>query len=198
MNQSFIAALTFWSAFVFSIGPFWIATMDAARGTSFPRLYRHYLIYTLLGWLPVNFIIGFTVRTLGKLNEDLFTALYFVGAGVIFWLAYKVIAKTSASNGGFDFNWKTMCLISWTNPKVWLTIPPGYLAANFTDNTIANILIFFWIGFPLFLIGVYVWGMIGRQGARIAKGKIAYFNAALLGGFGLYLLYQGVMLISDS
>ena len=39
--------------------------------------------------------------------------------------------------------------------------------------------------------------MIGRQGAKIAKGKIGYINAALLVAFGLYLLYQGLQQVGN-
>jgi threonine/homoserine/homoserine lactone efflux protein len=88
-----------------------------------------------------------------------------------------------------------MVLVSWTNPKVWLTIPAGYLAANFTGNLPVDVLIFFFIGSPLFLAGVFIWGTIGRQGAKLAREKIGYFNAALLAAFGCYLLYQGVGLL---
>lgn len=198
MKESLIAAVTFWSAFAFSIGPFWIATMDAAKNNSFANLYKNYLIFLFLGWFPINFLIGILVGTIGKFNEDIYTVLYFVGSGVIFWLAYKVMNRSNVSSSGFEFNWKTMILISWTNPKVWLTIPAGYLAANFTGNLILDVILFFLISVPLFLSGVYIWGMIGRQGAKVAGSKMGYFNAALLAGFGCYLLYQGITLITAS
>jgi hypothetical protein len=195
LKESALAALTFWSAFAFSIGPFWIATMDAAKHTSFYTLYRNYLIYMFVGWLPINFFIGMVVGTVGKINEDIYTVMYFIGAGVIFWLAYRVMGKSGGDGKPFEFNWKTMVLVSWTNPKVWLTLPAGYLAANFTGNLPVDVLIFFFIGSPLFIAGVYIWGMIGRQGAKIARQKIGYFNAALLAGFAGYLLYQGFGLL---
>ena len=83
-----------------------------------------------------------------------------------------------------------MMLISWTNPKVWLTLPAGYLAANFTGNLLVDILLFFGLGLPFFFTGVYLWGMIGRQGAKVAKEKLAWFNAFLLVAFGCFLLYE--------
>ena len=54
-----------------------------------------------------------------------------------------------------------------------------------------NIIVFYALGIPLFLFGVYLWGVIGRQGAKIAKAKVGYFNACLLLLFALYLLYEG-------
>ncbi len=166
--------------------------MDAARTTSFFDLYRNYTIYVVVSWLPINMLVGFAVGTVGKLNEGLYTVLYFIGAFVIFWLAYKVLKSASSRGVGFQFSWQTMVLVSWTNPKVWLTLPAGYLAANFTGNLILDVFLFFVVGLPFFFAGVYLWGMIGRQGAKIAKGKLAWFNAFLLAGFGCYLLYQGL------
>ncbi len=196
MKESVIAALTFWSAFAFSIGPFWIATMQAAKSMSFASLYRNYIFYLFVGWLPINFLIGMTVGTVGKFHDDIYTVLYFIGAAVIFWFAWKITRSTPGETTDFKFGWKAMVLISWTNPKVWLTIPPGYLAANFTGNLVVDTLLFFFIGAPLFLVGVFVWGTIGRQGAKIAKDKLGYFNATLLAGFGFYLLYRGLQLVA--
>ncbi len=130
--------------------------MEGAKTMSFPSLYRHYIFYLFVGWMPINFLIGIMVGTVGQFNQDIYTILYFIGAGVIFWFAWKVTQSAPASSGGFEFKWKAMVLVSWTNPKVWLTIPPGYLAANFTGNLVVDTLLFFWIGVPLFLISVYV------------------------------------------
>ena len=185
------ASLAFWSAFVFSIGPFWIATMEAARSTSFAVLYRNYLIYSLVGWLPINMFLGITTGLVGRIDDRVYTVLYFVGAGVILWMAFKTLSRKPSGGAGFDFNWRTMTLVSWTNPKVYLTIPPGTLAANFTDSLTLNVFLFFLVGFPLFLVGVYLWGSIGRQGARLAPNRIGWINAALLAGFALYLLWEG-------
>jgi threonine/homoserine/homoserine lactone efflux protein len=198
MKEAIIATFVFWSAFVFSIGPFWIAVMDAARHTSFATLYKNYIIYSLVGWFPINALIGAIVGTIGVISEDIYTALYFVGAAVIFRLAWKTVAAKPGESEGFDFNWKMMTLLSWSNPKVWTTIPAGFLAATYTDSLAINIVVFFLIGTPLFLFGVYLWGMIGRQGAKIARDKVGYFNAALLTGFGIYLLYQGIQLVTVS
>jgi hypothetical protein len=194
LKEPVIATLIFWSAFVFSIGPFWIAVMAAAKDTSFAVLYRNYLIYMLVSWFPINAIIGVVVGTIGEINQNVYTALYFIGALVIFGLAYKTVSSSTESGAGFEFNWKLMAMVSWSNPKVWTTIPAGFLAATYTDSLIVNIVIFFLLGVPLFLFGVFLWGMIGRQGAKIAKGKINIFNAALLAGFGVYLLFQGIRL----
>ena len=195
MYEPVIATFVFWSTFVFTIGPYWIAIMDAARDTSFVVLYRNFLIYCLVSWFPLNAIIGLLVGTVGNIHEGMYTGLYFVGAMVIFYMAYKTAQNRAGTGKGFDFNWKMMALVSWSSPKVWTAIPAGFLAATYTSNLYVNIVIFFLVGMPLFLFGVYFWGMIGRQGARLAKGKIAVINALLLAGFGVYLLYRGFLLV---
>ena len=49
--------------------------MDAAKHTTFSTLYRNYLVYMFVGWLPINFFIGMMVGTVGKLNQDIYTGL---------------------------------------------------------------------------------------------------------------------------
>ncbi|MCY3770209.1 MAG: hypothetical protein OXG56_12725 [Gammaproteobacteria bacterium] len=195
MNEAILATFVFWSTFVFTIGPYWIGIMSAAKDTSFAVLYKNFLIYCLVSWFPLNAILGFIVGTVGNLHEGIYTGLYFVGAMVIFYLAYQTAQSRDGTGKGLDFNWKMMALVSWSSPKVWTTIPAGFLAATYTSNLYLNIVLFFLIGMPLFLFGVYFWGMIGRQGARLAKGKIAWVNAGLLAGFGVYLLYRGFLLV---
>lgn len=197
MKEAVIATLVFWSTFVFTVGAFWIATMEAAVHTSFKEIYKNYFVYLLVGWLPEIATIGLIVGLVGQFSPQLLTWLYFIGGGVIFYLAYRTVVSKASGNIKFEFNWKAMTLLSWTNPKVWLSIPAGFLAATYTDNLAINIALFYLLGLPLFVPGVYVWGMIGRQGAKIAKGKLSYFNAALLCGFAIYLLYQGILLAAE-
>ena len=192
MLEAIIATLLFWCTFVFSAGAFWSTIMQVATYSSFRYIYKHYFLYLVLGWLPIIACIGLVVGTLGGFNPDLINALYFVGAGVITYMAWKIVRAQHGKSAQLDFNWRAMSLLSWTNPKVWLVIPPGYLAATYSDSLWLNIAIFYALGVPLFLFGLYFWGMIGRQGAKIAKDKISYCNAALLLLFALYLLYQGV------
>ena len=165
--------------------------MQVATYTSFAYIYKNYLYYLLLGWLPIIAVIGVIVGTLGGLNPELINALYFVGAAVITYMAWKIVRSEQGKAARFDFNWRAMALLSWSNPKVWLVIPPGFLAADYSSSLWLNIIVFYALGIPLFLFGVYLWGMIGRQGAKIAKAKVGYFNACLLLLFALYLLYEG-------
>ena len=165
--------------------------MQVATYTSFVDIYKNYLYYLLFGWLPIIAVIGVVVGVLGGFSPELINALYFVGAAVITYMAWKIVRAQQGKVARFDFNWRAMALLSWSNPKVWLVIPPGFLAADYSSSLWLNIVVFYALGVPLFIFGVYFWGMIGRQGARIAKDKVSYFNAGLLLLFALYLLYQG-------
>jgi threonine/homoserine/homoserine lactone efflux protein len=89
-----------------------------------------------------------------------------------------------------------MSLMTWFNPKTWLAVPPGFLIANYSDSLSINIAIFYLSGIPFFLSGVLFWSMVGRQGAKISKNRLSYFNAALLVFFGFYLLYEGIKIIN--
>jgi len=196
MSEAFTVTLIYWCTFVISAGAFWVATMEAAPHMSFKSLYKNYVIYLAVGWFPIVVTVSVIVTLLGALDQRIFTALHFVGALVIFYMAYKIVsAKLSAGSASFNFDWKAMTLVSWTNPKVWLLIPTGFITATFTDSAVINMLMFYFIGVPLFLFGVFFWGTIGKLGAKISMTYISYFNAALLIGFGVYLLYAGYRLL---
>ncbi len=140
-------------------------------------------------------VIGAIVTTIGRLNEGIYTSLYFIGSAVIFYLAYKTYQSTITSKASFTFNWKAMILLSWTNPKVWLTVPTGVLTANYTESASMNILIMFIIGIPLYYFGFFMWAYMGKFGAKVAKDKFNIFNALLLFIYGAYLLYEGVLAV---
>lgn len=190
MNENFIATLWFWAAFCISAGPFWTAIMAAAVTTPFKTLYTHYLLYLIVGWLPLIVIISVIIDQIGSLGDGFNIALHFIGAIIVFWMSYKIFISEPKKAVSFDFNWKTMSLLSWTNPKAWLLIPIGFLKADITDSIIMNITLYYLIGIPFFLSGLYVWGMIGRLGAKISLKNINKFNAFLMFSFGIYLLYS--------
>jgi|AP95_1055475.scaffolds.fasta_scaffold06619_4 threonine/homoserine/homoserine lactone efflux protein len=193
--DSFVATLIYWSAFTFSASPFWTTLMEVSRYSSFGNIYKNYLIFLLVCWLPILIIIGTVMGVLGGFNTALTNTLYFVGAFVIFYLCWQVIRSKRNPNIKIDFNWKAMSLLTWFNPKTWLVVPPGFLIANYTDSLPVNIAIFYLSGIPFFLLGVLCWSLLGRQGAKISKNKLSYFNAALLAFFGFYLLYEGFQII---
>ncbi len=196
MQETITATFIFWSAFVFSAGPFWIATMEAAPGTTFKKLYADYFLYLIFGWLPLVLITSFLSSLLQKSGATVFIAMHLLGGAYIIFLSFKVLRAKITTGKPFDFSWKSMCMVSYFNPKVYILLPVGFVAAQLTDSISINITFFYFTGIPLFLFGVYFWGMIGRAGAKISLNYISYFNAVLLAAFGAYLIYQGIKLIT--
>jgi hypothetical protein len=194
MQETIGATFLFWATFVFSAGPFWIATMAASPDTTFQKLYSDYMLYLVFGWLPVllftSLVSGFVTGT----DFSIQIAMHILGGGYVLYLAYKVLYAKIVTGQSFDFNWKNMCLVTYLNPKVYILLPVGFLSAKLTDNMVTNIAFFYFSGIPVFLFGVYFWGMIGRAGARISLRYINYFNALLLASFGTYLIYNGFMM----
>jgi len=196
VQENIIATFVFWAAFVFSAGPFWIATMEAAPGTTFRKLYQDYFLYLIFGWLPVAVICALLSNILADADPNIFIAMHFLGGAYVIFLAYKVLRAKIKTGKPFDFNWKNMCLVTFLNPKVWILLPVGFLTAQISEQLWLNVTFFYFSGIPLFLFGVFFWGMIGRAGAKISLHYISYFNAALLACFGAYLIYQGVILLT--
>jgi len=194
--EQFLPSFLFWASFTLSAGPFWITVASSAKQTPIFELLRHFVIYQVFGWFPMIIVISMMVKTLGQLHAGIYKSLYFVGAAVILYLAYKTLKSAIESKAKFVFTWKAMILLSWTNPKVWLTVPAGVLTANYSSNHLGDSLIFFLIGLPLYYFGFFLWANIGKYGAKIAKDKFNIFNAILLVSYALYLLYEGIKAIS--
>jgi len=192
-----LPSLLFWASFTLSAGPFWITVASSAKHTPISELFRHFLIYQIFGWLPMIVVISMLVKTIGALHQGFYNSLYFIGAGVILYLAYKTFKSTVTKDASFVFSWKAMMVLSWTNPKVWLTVPAGVLTANYTEGNFSNSLLFYLIGIPLYLFGFFMWANIGKYGAKIAKDKFNIFNALLLLAYALYLLYEGFEAITS-
>lgn len=170
--------------------------MEAAPGTTFKKLYLDYFLYLIMGWLPVSVFCAILSDVIANMSESIFAAMHFLGGAYVIYLAIKVLRAKIATGKPFDFNWKNMCLVTYLNPKVYILLPVGFLTAKLTDSLPLNIAFFYVSGIPLFLFGVYFWGMIGKAGAKISFQYISYFNAFLLASFGAYLIYNGFMMIT--
>jgi len=194
--ENSLPSILFWASFVLSAGPFWITTASSAKHTPISELFKHFLIYQVVGWFPMLMVINFMVKTIGQFHQGIYNSLYFVGAGVILYLAYKTLKSAITEGASFVFTWKAMTLLSWTNPKVWLTVPAGLLTATYIESDIGNGIIFYLIGIPLYIFGFFMWANIGKYGAKIAKDKFNIFNAVLLLCYALYLLYEGIKVFS--
>ena len=169
MPESIVAILSFWIAFQFSIGPWWLAYMDTAKNASAQWLVRNIGVYTIIGLLPFVAISSAVARVLGGIHSAILLALHFVGGGYMLYLAYKTV--TAAKQSGAtepNFNWKAMTILVWSNPKAWLTMPAASLASNYAGSAAANIAIFAMASVPVFLSAVVFWTVVARQGAKIA------------------------------
>lgn len=194
--ENALPSFLFWASFTLSAGPFWITVASSAKHTPISELFRHFSIYQVIGWFPMIIFISMLVKTIGQLHQGFYNSLYFIGAGVILYLAYKTFKSTTQKDASFVFTWKAMMLLSWTNPKVWLTVPTGVITANYGTSNLSNSLIFYLLGLPLYLFGFFMWANIGKYGAKIAKDKFNLFNAGLLLAYACYLLYEGFLAIS--
>ena len=193
MSESFYAVVIFWLGFGLSIGPFWIAVMEAAKHQDIKPLFKQYCIYLVTFWLALMFIIGSFVRFVGGFHPYFLILLSFVGGVVILYFAYKTIQSIKMKKSKINFNFISMGTLSFTNPKVWLTVPAGFLAANYTQTLFIDAALFYLTSVPIFICCFLGYAMIGKKGAKLAKGKLSYFNASMLVLFALYLFYGGVV-----
>jgi threonine/homoserine/homoserine lactone efflux protein len=194
MIESILASFLFWVSFTLSPGPFWTAVMESAKHTGWWRLTKNFVIYQFIGWAPQVVLITIIVSFVGAISLQLVAALHFFGGGVIFYLSYLIL-KTKIQKKKFDFHWKKMMVISWSSPKVWVTVPIGALSASYADEVLWNAILFYLFGAPLFYAGFYLWAFLGKQGGKIAKEKFSYFTTALLVFFGIYLIVEGFQLL---
>lgn len=195
--ESLIATFFFWCTFMFSIGPWWIAFMDAITRIPTHELMRNYFIYILVGWSPFLAMSAIMIRLLGGIHTNVLVALHFGGGAFILYLAYKTLSAKIANKPGRFFDWREMSITTWLSPKAWITIPTGSLVANFTASTAINVALFVIISIPIFMGTAVLWAWLGKQGDRITGGRLSYVNATLFIAFALYLFYQG-WLISSS
>ena len=195
--ENILPSILFWASYTLSAGPFWITVASSAKNTPISELFRHYFIYQFVGWFPFIFFISLMVKTIGRLHQNFYNNLYFIGAGVILYLAYKTLKTSTQKDANFIFTWKAMVLLSWTNPKAWLTLPAGAITANYVTSEITNSIIFYFIGLPLYFFGFFMWANIGKYGAKIAKEKFNIFNTILLVSYACYLLYEGYIAIKS-
>ncbi len=194
--EAWITTAVFWATFELTPGPFWVAFMQAVRSNSFRVLLKQYALFVLLGsGLQIIFIALF-VGKVATLHPWIYTALNFVGAGVVFSMAYQTLSTVHRQQT-MDFNWFKMSLISWGSPKAWSVIPVGALNATYTDYVLPNAALFFAVSLPFSIVSVFVWGYLGVLGAKIEIKKFSCATTAVLTGYGVYLLTQGLARVFD-
>ena len=194
MPEAVAATFWFWMAFQFSVGPWWIAYMETAKNAPFSWLARNIGVYIFVGWMPFVAAAAGIARILGGIHPAVLAGLHFFGGFFMLYLAYKIItaAKAGGAAARLNFDWKAMTVLVWSNPKAWLAIPAGSLAATYADSEVFNIAVFVLMSVPVYLAAAFLWAAAAKQGAKLAGDKrMGYANAFLLAGFALYLLRQG-------
>lgn len=189
MINAITGSMVFWFSFAFTIGPFWLMLMQAAKDYPITYIYKHYIPHYTLSLLPLLTVIASIVSFVNLMELPFFKYMYILGAGVIFFLAYRALRSTVTA-AKIEYNWKVMAMVTFTNPKMYISAPVGALSATFTDNAILNGFLFGVVAFPIFCTALGMWYYIGRIGYRLAAEKFAYFNCTLLCGFAIYLLYS--------
>ena len=200
MTENILATLLFWAAFAYSPGPFWAAIMQYAATHSFKKIYKNYIVYFCSGWLSLCVTITLLTHYLSQILTPLILMIHLFGPLFILYIAYKVYRSNVRLQDGasFDFNWKNMALLSWSNPKCWILVPIGAVNAQFTEIALLDAILYTLIGLPLFLSGIAFWGNLGRLGAKVSIRAISYFNIFLLLAFALLLEYEGWLLLQKS
>ena len=191
MKESLLATFLFWSAFMFSIGPWWIAFMEEAKDAPFSHLFGNLAILMCTGWPLFIFFTSAIIYWLGGINLWILVALHFIGGAFILYLSYKTLAAKIQRGKKINFDWRAMSLLVWINPKAWIFIPAGSLAANYSSSFAINIIGFYLMSVPLYFGGAFVWAIVAKQGEKWSVGKISYINALLLAAFAIYLFWQG-------
>ena len=191
MLEALLTTAVFWATFEFTPGPFWIAFMQAAKGTPLSVLLRQYAIFVVLGSGTQTILVALLVGKAIALHPYLHMALYFVGAGVLLMFACQAM-HTPQKQLRLDFNWFKMSLVSWSSPKAWTAIPAGALNATYTQIEWLNAILFFVVSLPICAASGLVWGYLGKLSAGIHARAFSYATTALLAGYGIYLFSQGV------
>ena len=166
--------------------------MEAAKSTPPRRLAREFAVFIVAGWFPFVAVCAGVARFLGGIHELVLLFLYFFGGGFMLYLAAKTLSAAKPGGRALNFDWKAMTVLVWGNPKAWLSIPAGSLAADYSESEAANILFFIVLNLPAQISAAAWWAFVARQGVKIAGDRrMGYANAFMLAGFAAYLLWRG-------
>ncbi len=199
MTLSMMAALAGF-AFVMSISPGPGNFLLLASGLNFGFRRSVPLILGIsIGFLTMVFLVGLGVGQLLKDNPSLATALKFICAGYILWLATK-IARAGDLTAADDTTAKPIsfpqaALLQVVNPKAWavaLVVTVSYTEpSNYFASLVLLIAIFAVVNLPALSVWA-VGGVVLRQLITDAR-KIRIFNVAmaiLLTGSILFVLLE--------
>ena len=197
---NFAPAIVFWFSFCFSPGPFWMAWMNyhsQENDLSLPMFYvRRFIPYLFLVFGNLNFVLAYFTLSLSELTNFPLTGLYFIGGSFIVYLAVKSF-YAQIKKVKFDLTIKTMALVVFLNPKVYLTIPAGSLSLLDSGSSIvvSSLIFSYLIMPPMNLLGSFFFLSLVKIGKSLLAQKVSYLTSSLLLGYGVYLFYEGVLLL---
>ncbi len=118
----FLALLTF--ALVSSITPGPNNTMVLASGLNFGvRRSVPHMMGIAVGFTMMVFLVGVGLGNVFKAYPAIYTALKFVGAAYMLWLAWKIATSGpmgEAKAAGEPISFLQAALFQWVNPKAWI------------------------------------------------------------------------------
>lgn len=185
-SLSFVLPLAMF-AFVSSVTPGPNNVMLTASGASFG--YRRSVPHMLgicLGVVVMVLLIGAGLGQLFVAEPRIYTALQYVGAAYLLWLAWKIAgagAVEPGQCGGQPLNFWQAAAFQWVNPKAWI-MAVGVVATytpreGFFVNLLLSALVLGLVNYPC----ISVWTLFGRSVGRALRTRQALrvFNGLMAG-----------------
>lgn len=196
--EIFNKVLFFWFIFYITPGPVWLAVMVATAQKNNRQIlvfFGVFLAVNLVVQFPQAFISVVFIETVVRLFGEIGFIFYFLGGGYIFHLAVKAL-KAHQAESTLQLNFSSLSLIMLLSPKIWILFPSGALIANQLNlGVLTNASIYALTMFITSSVLFFFYVMVGKMGQKILKDNFSYLVFLLLGGFGVFLLFEGIQSI---
>lgn len=196
--EIFNKVLFFWFIFYITPGPVWLAVMAATAQKNNRQIlvfFGVFLAVNLVVQFPQAFISVVFIETVVRLFGEIGFIFYFLGGGYIFHLAVKAL-KAHQAESTLQLSFSSLSLIMLLSPKIWILFPSGALIANQLNlGVLTNASIYALTMFITSSVLFFFYVMVGKVGQKILKDNFSYLVFLLLGGFGVFLLFEGIQSI---
>ncbi|MCH9645193.1 MAG: hypothetical protein K0U08_00890 [Proteobacteria bacterium] len=196
--EIFNKVLFFWFIFYITPGPVWLAVMAATAQKNNRQIlvfFGVFLAVNLVVQFPQAFISVVFIETVVRLFGEIGFIFYFLGGGYIFHLAVKAL-KAHQAESTLQLSFSSLSLIMLLSPKIWILFPSGALIANQLNlGVLTNASIYALTMFITSSVLFFFYVMVGKMGQKILKDNFSYLVFLLLGGFGVFLLFEGIQSI---
>lgn len=186
LSTSFLLPLAMFS-FVSSVTPGPNNVMLTASGASFGyrRTVPHMLGITV-GVVVMVLLVGAGLGAVFEQEPRIYTALKYLGAAYLVWLAWKIAGSSGVDSGSTKarpFGFWQAAAFQWVNPKAWI-MAIGVIATytpreNFFMNLVWAALVLGVVNYP----SVSVWTLFGSAVGRVLRSPQALkrFNGCMAG-----------------